>query len=115
MLWVRYEDLLAEPLHEVRRVAEALRSPLAHDDAALRAVVEAASFAQMKERHERTEGSASKKTLAMSQSRSFGVDDVPIMVGEHGAKDGTQSSLAGNGSIRPNDPATLRERESSNL
>ena len=63
MLWVRYEDLLAEPLHEVRRVAEALRSPLAHDDAALRAVVEAASFAQMKERHERTEGSAALRNL----------------------------------------------------
>ena len=52
VLWVRYEEMLKEPLEQVRAVAHFLQSPAAADEARLRNIVEASSFGEMKSRHE---------------------------------------------------------------
>ena len=52
VLWVRYEDMLSDPMREVRRVARLVSPGLEGDDEALRHIVEASSFEERKQRHE---------------------------------------------------------------
>ena len=52
VVWVMYEDLLSQPLEEVRRVARLVRPAACRDERLLRAIVDASSFEQMKRRHE---------------------------------------------------------------
>lgn len=52
VLWVRYEDMLAQPLQQVRAVAQAIRPAAAQDEGLLRRIVAASSFGEMKQRHE---------------------------------------------------------------
>ena len=61
VLWVRYEDMLSDPINEVRRVARLVSPGLADDDAALRRIVEASSFEEMKQRHEADPDSATHR------------------------------------------------------
>jgi hypothetical protein len=67
VLWVRYEDLLSEPLMQVRAVSRFLGGRFAqHDDAALRAIVDASSFGAMKQRHEADAENASLRNSGES-------------------------------------------------
>ena len=52
VLWVRYEEMLASPLAEVRRVARVVAPAALDDDARLAHIVHASSFGEMKQRHE---------------------------------------------------------------
>ena len=52
VLWVRYEEMLAEPLQSVRKVARLVAPEKADDEALLERIVQASSFSEMKQRHE---------------------------------------------------------------
>jgi tetratricopeptide (TPR) repeat protein len=56
VLWVRYEDLLAEPLEQVRRVAALIAPEHVENEALLESIVQASSFGEMKSRHEASHG-----------------------------------------------------------
>jgi tetratricopeptide (TPR) repeat protein len=55
VLWVRYEDMLADPLASVRRVAQLVNPSVVGDDSLLREIVHASSFGEMKQRHDACE------------------------------------------------------------
>ena len=57
VLWVRYEDLLENPLLQVRAVSNFLGGPFAgKDEATLERIVAASSFGAMKQRHAASHG-----------------------------------------------------------
>ena len=59
VLWVRYEDLLATPLEQVRQVARFVRPAAARNEELLERIVVASSFGEMKQRHEADPANAS--------------------------------------------------------
>ena len=69
VLWVSYESLLRDAGAEVRRVGEFL-GPAA-GEARVREIVAAAGFAQMKARHEATDGRAGAHLRHVAEAGHF--------------------------------------------
>lgn len=69
VLWMRYEDLLASPLEQVKRVAAFITPERQHDVALLERVVAATRFDEMKERHEASHGDTLRNRGAAAHFR----------------------------------------------
>ena len=72
VLWVRYEDLLATPLEQVRQVARFVRPAAARNEELLERIVVASSFGEMKQRHEADPANASLRNSGETSHFSKG-------------------------------------------